>query len=272
MVSENLKIEIRQIPNKKNVREFSKELEYFSQTHTVCPSVDPVTMRYKTGLSEDDIKYLNERGFPYNIDDRYYHGVPHEFWENRLIKVELRNTPIFLYPGRNLIDFIKWKYLLQSKYVYISESEIKEATKPEATHFIYNEEEEVSVKASKIAKKNELIKAVSSLSLDRKRQVVLLINNEDTSTKNESYLDVKLQEFIDSKELSKDLELILSQSKEKLDVRSTIKSAIKKNVLRKTKKGYMYFDTSIGLTEDDVVKFLEDPENQEVFLTIKSKI
>jgi len=268
----DLKIEIRPIPGRNGIKKFSENLEYFSQAHILAPFVNPVTLKYMTGLSEEDIKYLKEGNFPYDIDATYRKGVAHEFWESQIVKVELRNSPIFLYPGKNQIDFIKYKYLLVNNYIYMSEDEMRSGSKPEATHYIYNEGAANKIKATKLEKRNSLIKQVDELSLTRKRQVVLILLNENTDNKDEDYLIVRFDDIIKNKELSLELELLLEEDSEKVALKADIKSGIQKNVLKRTKKGIFYFETNLGFTEEDVVKTLSSSDNQEVLLNIKSKI
>lgn len=272
MVNENLKIEIRPIPNRNNIRNFSEKLEYYSQAHIICPYVDPVSLRYQTGLSNEDKQYLLDKGFPYDISDIYKRGEAHPFWESNLVKVELRNTPMFLYPGKSLMDFVKYKFLLASNFVYVSEEEMQAGTKPQATHFIYNEDIENATKATRLEKRNNLIQSVSKLSLERKRNIVLIINDENTDTKNEDYLTIKLEEIIGNYKKRPLLEELLAKSKGEVEVMSMIKRATRKNVLRKTSKGYFYFDVNLGLTMEDVMTYLNKAENQEVLLTIKDKL
>lgn len=272
MVSKDLKIEIRPIPNRKGIKEFSENLEYFSQAHIIAPFVDPVTLKYATGLSKEDKKYLKEENFPYDISENYVKGVPHEFWESSNVKVELKNSPIFLFPGKSLIDFVKYKYLLVNNYIYKSEEELKSGTKPEATHYIYNESEANSLKATKLEKRNTLINKVSKLSLKRKRDIILIIFNENTENKDEDYLTVRFEDIFKDKSLSSQLEQLLSKDAEDIALSAEIKSAIQKNVLRRTKKGIFFFESNLGFGEEDVKEFLSKDENQEILLNIKSKI
>ena len=65
MINRELKIEIRPIPNRNGIKQFSENLEYFSQSHIIAPFVNPVSLKYETGLTEEDIKYLKENNFPY---------------------------------------------------------------------------------------------------------------------------------------------------------------------------------------------------------------
>lgn len=276
-VDNNLKIEIRPVPNTKGIKQFSENLEYFSQPKTIPPLVDPDTRRYATGLTEEDIKYLEDEGFPYNFkDDRFVPRQAHEFWESPLVKAELPNSPTFLYPGKNPIDFIKWKYLSVSAYVYSSAEQMKEGSKPEATHYIYNEEKENELKASEIEKKDQLISKVSKLSLERKKQLILIILNEVVDNKPASYITVKMEEIVSDtskKENKKELlEALLEDSKEDVALLADVKTAISKGVLTRNKKGIFYFENNLGLFEKDVVKFLKDSENSEILINIKSKI
>ena len=272
MINKELKIEIRPIPNRNSIKQFSENLEYFSQSHIIAPFVNPVSLKYETGLTEEDKKYLKEENFPYEISDNYTKGVAHPFWESSMVKVELKNSPAFLFPGKSLIDFIKYKYLLVNNYIYKSEEEMKSGIKPQATHYIYNETEATSLKASELEVRNSLIRKVGELSLKRKRDIVLILMNENTDNKNEDYLTVRLDTIINNKELSEQLAELLKEEIEGVSLSAEIKSAIQKNVLKKTKKGIFYFETNLGFSEEDVKEFLIHPENQEILLNIKSKI
>lgn len=272
MISKDLKIEIRPIPNRGDIKSFSENLEYFSQAHTIMAFVDPVTRRYSTGLTKEDVKYLKDKGFPYNLDDTYIQGVPHEFWESAITKVSLTNSPMFLSPGKNDLDFIKWKYLMVNNYIYTSEEEMKTGSKPEATHYIYNEQEATSLKATTIEKRNSLINQVSKLSLKRKRDVILVLLNESTENKDEEYITVRLDDIFESKDLSRELENLLKQKIEDVSLSAEIKSAIQKNVLKRTKQGIYFFESNLGFTEDAVKEFLSQEENQEILISIQSKI
>lgn len=271
-VNENLKIEIRPIPNRNGIKGFSENLEYFSQAHIIGPFVNPGSRKYETGLTQEDIDMLKEKNFPYDISDNYIKGVAHAFWESSAVKMELKNSPTFLHPGENLIDFVKYKYLLVNSYIYKSEEEMLTGTKPEATHYIYNETEAISLKANKLEKKNSLITKIGKLSLKRKRDIILILLNENTENKDEDYLTVRFDDVLTNKDYASILEELLDKKVEDVALEAEIRTAIQKNVLRRTKQGIFFFETNLGFTEDDVRLELSKPENQELYLNIKSKI
>lgn len=270
--SEDLKIEIRPIPGRNGIKDYSENLEYFSQAHTICPFVNPTTLKYEVGLSKEDVEYLKEEGFPYELKANYVKGVPHPFWESQIVKVQLKNNPMFLEPGKNLVDFVKWKYLLVNSYIYNSEAEMKTGVKPEATHYIYNESEENAIKATALQKRDSLLLKISNLSLSRKRDIVLIVLNESVENKNDNYLTVKFDEIMKDKGHVAQLELLLNQDADDITLKAEIKTALQHNVLKKTKQGIFYFENNLGFAEQDVLEFLSKPENQELLLNIKSKI
>ena len=274
-VSKDLKIEIRPIPNRQGIRQFSPDLELHStQFHVIAPFVDPQTLRYKTGLSKEDKAFLEEKGFTslYETGDVYRRGEPHPFWESEDIKIKLQNNPMFLFPGKNILDFIKWKYLLVSDFVYSSEEEMMTGMKPSATHYIYNEEKEIEVKASKIKKRDSLIKKLSSLSGKKKRNLVLIINNENVDSKSDDYIDVELAKIAEDDNRRNELEDLLDNKAGDLELTALVRKAIHKNILRKTKQGIFFFDTNLGYGEEDVKDVLSKDENQEILLSIKDQI
>lgn len=272
MISKDLKIEIRPIPNRNNIKQFSENLEYFSQAHIITAFVNPVSLKYETGLTEDDVKYLKDNGFPYDISDNYTKGVAHPFWESSMIKVELKNSPTFLSPGESLLDFVKYKYLQKNSYIYKSEEEMNSGIKPEATHYIFNESEFTDMRAAELERKNKLTVEVSKLSLKRKRDIVMIIENENTDNKDENYLTVKFDLIMSDKEKAETLTQLLKEGTEGVSLSAEIIAAIQKNVLRRTKQGIFYFENNLGFSEENVKEFLMQPDNQEIYLNIKSKI
>ena len=267
-----LKIEIRPVPNQRGIKEFSDNLEYFSQAHIIHPFVNPNTLKYDVGLTEDDVEELKKQGCPYNLDTTFVNGQPHEFWESSLVKTELKSTPMFLYPGSNIIDYIKYKYLQVNNYIYTSEEEMLSGSKPEATHYIYNEQVENKIKATKIQKRNALVNKLSDVSLSEKKNFILIINNEIAENKSPNDIEVALEDIMQDTDKRKKLEELLSEEAEKVSLFADIKTAIQKGVLRQTKKGIFYFDNNLGFDIEDVYKLLNDKENQEILINIKSKI
>lgn len=272
MVNENLKIEIRPIPGRDKIRSYSENLEFYRQVNTIRPFVNPITNKYDTGLTEDDKKYLKDRGFPYDLNDYRKKDGEDSFWKSKEIVVDLPNSPMFLLPGKYELDFIKWKYLLVSKYIYLSEEELLSGCKPQATHYIYNEVEEEAIKASRLDRKNILVERIRALSPDTKRKFLLILENENAENKSENYLTVKFDELLSRSSNFSGLEELLNVDGRDLALMSNIKLALRKNILRDTSQGVFYQRTKLGYGEEEVLKFLKAPANQQLILEIESKL
>ena len=268
----NLVIELRPIIDRTEISEFSDQLQYYAPPQTIHAFVNPETRKYSSGLSEFDKEYLKWKQFPYDIDETYRQGESHSFWESPVMKVDLKNSPTFLFPGKSLVDFVKYKYLLVNSYIYKSEEEMIQQTKPMATHYIYNQEIEVKRKAASISSRNELLLKISKLSPQVKRELILLIDNEITDTKGDDYLIVKFEEMLDNNAKKEKIMHYLSTEAKELSLKALIKKGIQKDVLTRNQTGIFYFNINLGLTIDAVYEFLVDKENQQILVELKSKL
>jgi hypothetical protein len=267
----DIKIEIRPIPNKKDIREYSEMLEHVSAKHILAPYLEGGSNNFATGLKKEDIEYLKKAGCPYDLNPLYEEEKP-SFWLSEIVKVQLLPSPIFLFPYRSVLDYIKWKYLLVSNYIYTSEEEIATGTKPEATHYIYDAKETVKLKAKEIEDKNSLIMQISKLSLERKRTFVLLLLNENTENFNEDELVCRFDDILANKDLKAQLIELLNADDATVSLKAIVKIALNKQVLKRTREGIFWFETKIGFREDNAIEFLSKPENQDILLGIKEKI
>ena len=267
----DFRIEIRPIEDRKGVREYSKELEMVASKHVIAPYLQGGSNMFATGLNDDDLEYLAEQKCPYDLNPIYQEGKP-SFWLSQMIKIELPVTPLFLHPYRSILDFLKWKYLLVSSYVYKNKEEIKTGSKTGATHYIYNESEDIQIKAAEIESKQSLAIKLSKLTLEKKRNLILIIFNENTENKDDNYLSVRLDDAMQSKDTKEKLEYLLVEDDSLINLKALIKKAVGKNVIRRTKEGYFHFENNLGVLEEDVIKYLLKPTSQEVLLSIQTKI
>ena len=271
VVSENLKIEIRPVGNHGNIEKFSKDMSFFAQPNSIPPLVDPKTLKYVTGLSKEDVKYLKDNKFPYPFEnDVFVLGQANPFWDGQAVKVALSQKPTFLYPGKSIFDFIKYKWLCESPYVYKNETEMLTGNKPAATHFIYNESQEINSKAVLLEVIEGIKLDISKLSTDRKKNVIFLVTGETIGTKDAGWVAVRLDSIYSNEEEFERLKEVLAWDAETQDLRHTVKLAIAKNILLKSINGIRYYETILGHSEDEAVAVLKN--NQELLLTIKSKI
>ena len=138
----SVKVEVRPIENKKWHNKTGQES--FTRPKKIQALVDASTMKYATGLSEDDVKDLRSKGVNYDLSDHYNSETPHPFWDSNMAIVKLENNTMF-YDMANALDVIKVKIMKASKYVANSMAEYEKGAWPEATHVNFDEAEQAQV-------------------------------------------------------------------------------------------------------------------------------
>lgn len=244
-------------------------LNSFTAPKVIQALVSLDTGKYATGLSQEDRTRL-EKATGFDLSDNYTPGTPHPFWSSPAAKVVLENgTNIF--KTENPLDEIKVSILKASDMVANSQTEYNEGHFPNAIFIIFDEEEEVEVKASKLAIKNKVIVELQKLSKDRKIEIVQILLGLSVRKQSEDYIDLKIDECIEKKGAEVVLDLI-NRDKTRTAVHSMIIEALYKSVLRKEGSRIYYMDDELGFDMESAIDYLSDKKNQALKVQILEKI
>ena len=189
-----MKVEVRPIETKKWHKKIGKES--FKRPIKISALVDPNTMEYATGLDEKEAKEYGSK-LKQDLSAVFNPEIPHSFWDSKMAVVKLENNTMF-FDTDIPIKFVIVKMLKASKYVANSLKEYQEGLYPYATHVIFDEAEEVEVKASKVALHNKAVIECSKLSRDRKVQMILILAGKNLKGKSEDFVEVELSELVES--------------------------------------------------------------------------
>lgn len=258
-------IEVRPIERKRWHGYAGKES--FTRPVVVEALVNVKTNTYDTGLSEEDKKRLEDlTGF--DLSNVHKKGVPHPFWGSQG-QVKLPNiTKIF--DTNKPLDEIGIRMLKASELVANSLKEYEDGKFPFATHVIFDEREEVEIKASKIATKKEAIIEASKLSRAKKVEVIQILSNKSMRKQSDEFLEVELDRLIEESP-EKVLNLIKSDKIE-TTTHAMILEGLEKNILRKEGSSVYYMDDQLGYDEFSAVKYFMDPSNQKLKAEILEKL
>lgn len=262
-----MKIEIRPIERPKWHQKKGKES--FTVPKTIYALVDVDRNEYATGLTEEDISFLKNKGIKYDLSPYFDRENPHTFWDSPVSSIKLKNSTMFL-DTENPLDFIKYKILEASKFVANSKKEFDEGMFSEATHIIFNEREEIEVKAAKVAIKKRAIVETSKLSKDKKIQLILILSGKNLKGKSDDFVEVELNNIIE--ENSKRVLTFIKRKSEDLFIHALILEALQKSVLRKESYKILYHDSVIGQDIEEVIDFLKNPKNQDLKLRIMAGV
>ncbi len=262
-------VEIRPIEVKK-WHEKSKE-ESFTRAKKIQALVDSITMKYATGLTSDDIKQLTtgEGAVNYDLTDHFNMRVPHPFWDGPMGVIKLENNTMFFDISQPL-KYIHFKIMKASKYVANSPSEYEAGLWPEATHVIWDESEQLEMKATKIEIKNKAIIELSQVDNQRKKELILILRGKNIKSNTDSFLVPILDEIVTNS--AKELLEVMAMDKKELKTRALVIASLDQHVLRKEGHKIFYMDSPIGEDEAAVVKYLMDDANQDFRMTIIDKL
>jgi hypothetical protein len=224
--------------------------------------------KYATGLNQKEIEeYGKDLGV--NLDDKFNPDKPHEFWSTKQAWIELPNHPIVL-DKSNIRDKIKIANLKASKYVANSMEELEKGMWPDAIFVMYDEEEEVTSKASKIETKNQCVLLASKMSKEKKIQLIRILENRSADNQSDSWITTMVDEMINKH--SVDFIKYANMDKEELTIRSVILKALENNVLRKEGMLIYYYSDPIAPSFEEAVAWFKDPNNQEMKIRILEQL
>ena len=227
------------------------------------------TGKLATGLTPEDRERL-EKETGYDLSPDYKAGKPHPFWSSPAAFVKLEHkTNIF--DISNPLDEIRVKIMKASDLVANSQKEYDEGKFPLAQFVIFDEREEVELKASKATIKRKVIIEANSLPFERKADVVQILLGINVRKQSADYIELKLDEAIDKIGPQEVLNLI-QRDKARTSLHATVLEAIHKNVLRKDGTSVYYMDDQIGFDVESAIDYLADKKNQALKAQIIEKL
>lgn len=261
-----MQIIIKPLPSEKWHGKNGKES--FSRPASLEVLYDSETGRYATGLTEEErAKYEKITGL--DLSDNFNPTEPHPFWGSNAAKIKLPNHTMILDDTRPL-DFIKIKNLKASKYVANSVKEHEEGLWPDATHVIFDEQEEVQLVASKLQRKNKARAATLTMSLDEKTNLVRLLSDKTINGRSQDFIDVELDNIIENQ--IDDFAKFYKMDKTEVTTRAKIMEALSKNILTKEGSSIFYMGDKLGHDFEQVVAYFTDPDNQMIKVAILEKL
>ena len=160
----------------------------------------------------------------------------------------------------------KLQYLFLKKHKRVADGLNK--VSPSTDYVLINKEAEAEVanKANKV--KRDAYRAMDKMTLEEMRKCLRLFGVKSDTLSNEM-IEAKLAEHIE-KDPSKFIRIWVENPNKEINF--IIEAALSKNILRKNRATYYFGTDVIGNGIEDVIAYLKDKKNQEVFLAIKSEI
>jgi hypothetical protein len=250
--------------------------EAFAQPRKIEVLYDNATGAYATGLTEEEEKEYSKKLGNIDLSNVFKADEPHPFWSTKAAWIELGNaTKVF--DTKKPMDFVKVKNLRASKFVANSQEEANEGKYPEATHVIFDEEEEMTIKANRGQKMEKLYIALGKLTTEDKINLILVVSNKNFRGRSINFIDGELSTIVDNTTDEKsanidDLLKVLASGREDVSIRAKVHELLIKNILTKQGTNISYMGEVIGSDIDDAVKWFQDPNNINIRVNILDKL
>lgn len=261
------KVSVRPVPDSKPWH--GKEgKESFKRPHAIKALYDSSTGGYAVDLTSEEVKEYSKK-LGVDLTPTFRADEPHPFYDSTNGTIKLLNQTMFFEDTKPL-DFIKIKILKGSKYVANSLKEYQEGLFPDATHIIYDENEEVKAKATKIQLKNKCIAVAMKLSSDEKINLVQILANKSLKGRSNDFLDVEINNIIEN--MPDEFLRYAKMDKEEVNIRATILQAISRDILIKEGLSIHYMGEKLANSYEDAVDFFKNPQNGEMKVRILEKL
>lgn len=160
----------------------------------------------------------------------------------------------------------KLQYLFLKNHKRVADGYSK--VRPSTDYVLINKEAEAEVanKANKI--KRDAYRAMDKMSLEEMRKCLRLFGIKADSLSNEM-VEAKLSEKIE-KDPAQFIRLWVENPNKEINF--IIEEALAKNILRKNRATYYFGTDVIGNGIEDVIAFLKDKKNQDIYLAIVAEI
>lgn len=259
-------VEVKPLPLKK--WHGKKDKEAFAQPKTIEALYSNKIGGYETGLSRDEEEaYGKKLGF--RLDNLFNPEKEHEFWSNKIGQVKLENATIYFDTTKPL-DFVKVKLIRVSKFVANSMAEWEAGKWPDATHVIFDENEEADTKATSIQKRNRAIQLAGKMNLDEKATMVLIVNKKYVKNKSLNFIDVEIDEAIEDH--VDDFIRYAEMDLKDIQVRGSILEGLHRQILTEEGNSIYYMGQRIGFDIEEAMAWFQSPDNQKLKVAILERL
>jgi len=261
-----MKIEVRPLDIQRWHGKSGKDA--FTQPHTIEALYDHSQGGYATGLTEEEaVKYGKKLGV--DLTNVFKQDEPHPFWNSAMGRIKLENSTMIL-DDEKALDFVRVKVLKASKYVANNLKDWNSGLYPEATHVIYDEEEDITIKATKAQKKKKAYKLASGLAKGDSANIIQILAEKSVKGRSQNFIDVEIDDLIENR--TDEFLRYAQYDKKDLYLRAAVLEAIQRNVLTKEGTSIFYLSDKIGFDFESTIEWFADPQNQNMKVAILEKL
>lgn len=259
-------VEVRPLPT--NKWHSKKGKESFARPKDIEVLYDHNTGKYATGLTvEEASKYGKELGI--DLSDTFNPNEPHIYWSTKPATIRLPNHTI-VFDTDKPAEFVKVKNLKASKFVANSMKEWEDGKWPEASHVIFDETEEVNMKATKVAQRTDAIIMTSKMSDEDKANMVQILSKKTVRGRSTDYINVEIDAIIQDNPA--EFLKYAKMGREEVYTRAMVLECINRNILTKESGSIFYMGEQIAFDYEEAIQWFRNPQNSKMKVAIFEKL
>jgi hypothetical protein len=263
-----IKVEVRPLDRKS--WHGKKGKESFAQPKAVEALYEHTTGKYATGLTEDEaIKYGKLIGA--DLSDTFNPSEPHPYYSTKPGTVMLQNHTM-IFDISKPAEYVKVKLMKANKLVANSMKEYEEGKWPDATHVIFDEEEEVSSKANKVQLRRKASAMLLEMSDDSKANIIQILSKKSVKGRSGNFIDVEIDAIIQNNEPNQpgilEFTELVSMGREEVAVRASVLNLLQRDILTKEAGSIYYMGELIGIDYEAAVEWFKSPSNAKLKVAI----
>jgi hypothetical protein len=261
-----MKVEVRPIVTKKWHGKEGKD--DFSQPKAIEALYDKESGRLATGLTDAEAEEYGKL-LGVDLSNKFNASEAHPFYSQKQAWVFLPNHTV-IFDTDKPMDFVKVKMLKASKMVANSQRELAEGSWPEATHVIFDETEEVALKAGKVQLRQEAYKVLLDMTTEDKVNIIQILSEKSVRGRSQNFVDVEIDDIIENK--TQEFLKYANMGREEVTLRATILEALQKQILTKEGSTILYMGEVLGYSYEDTIGWFRQPDNQKRKIAILEKL
>lgn len=261
-------VEVRPLPIKKWHKKEGKES--FAQPKVLEVLVNTETGEYATGLSDSEATHYGAL-LGVDLSSRVQFETPHPYWSTKPSWITLPNSTA-IFNTDKAADFVKIKNMKASRKVANSMAAWERGEYPGATHVIFDETEEVEIKATKIELRNQAMALLPKMTEEDKVAVITILSDKHKSIRGQSssFITVEIDDLVENK--TAEFMRVVRMGREEVSLRAKVLELVNANILTKEAGSYYYMGELVGMDYEDAVDWFKNPQNSKMKVMILEKL
>lgn len=245
-----------------------KDKDSFTRPKVIEVLYNRETGRYATGLTEQEAESFSKQ-MGVDLSDIFHPSQPHPYWSTKAASIKLENATM-IFDTNKPAEAVKVKNMYASPYVANSMKEWEQGMWPEATHVIFDEDQEMEAKADRTALRKSCYAKLELMPLESQQDVIQIMANRSVRGKSQKYVEGEIGDLIE--ERPEEFLRVVELGKVEVSVRAKVLELIDKGILHKEAGAVYYMGDMIAADYEDAVRWFTNPENAKTKTVILEKL